>query len=361
VIEAVLFFALGFLSAGFLLLLAAPAFARRARRLERRSLEATLPMSMNELMAEKDRVRADAAVKIRKSEIELKAARDKTAEHAILVGRAREDARLLKEESARRQTAINALEAERDRLRQALAEAQEALRAKAEQAAELDEKANALQRERDEAQKERDEVSRLYEEASFSASSRQIEMVGRESDIDRLGEDVQTRNREIDRLKRERDEAREQRVLIEEELVGARAERVRLEAELSEASRASGLFTGLRDGEQADALAKLTAERDRLETRTAALMRENKKLREEVQAAQAAAAAAAAAPPATPPSPEDLRGQMAELAAQVTALAAKLEGADGAIDRILAATPAAGDGGPPSLADRIRALRERAS
>jgi len=309
-------------------------------------------------------VRADAAVQVRKAEIELKAARDKTAEHAIAVGRAREDARLLKEESARRQTAINALEGERDRLRQALAEAQEALRGKAEQAAELDAKANAMQRERDEIQKEKDDLARLYEEASFSASSQKIEMVGRESNIDRLGEEVQSRDREIERLKAERDEAREQRARLEEELVGARADRVRIEAELAEKGRAPGLFADFREGEQGEALAKLTAERDRLETRIAALMRENKRLREEVQAAQTAAAAAAAvadaARPAPPPAPEDLRGQMAELAAQVTALAARLEGPDGAIDRILAATPAADDAsGGPSLADRIRALRER--
>src|SRR5688572_6149761 len=62
VIEALMFAALGFLVAALIALLIIPAVNARAERLARRRLEALFPLSITELTAEKDHLRAEFAV-----------------------------------------------------------------------------------------------------------------------------------------------------------------------------------------------------------------------------------------------------------------------------------------------------------
>ena len=67
-IEQVLIFGLGFLVAGLLWLILLPAFWNRAVRLTRERIERALPMSLNEISAEQDRLRASFAVEQRRAE-----------------------------------------------------------------------------------------------------------------------------------------------------------------------------------------------------------------------------------------------------------------------------------------------------
>jgi hypothetical protein len=62
VIEQTMIFALGFLAAGLAALAFAPAFWRRANRLTRRQLEMQIPLSVHEILAERDQLRAEFAV-----------------------------------------------------------------------------------------------------------------------------------------------------------------------------------------------------------------------------------------------------------------------------------------------------------
>ncbi len=64
-------FALGFLVSGLLALLFLPAFWRRALRLSRRRLEMLTPLSLEEILAERDQLRAQAAVDMRRAEQRL--------------------------------------------------------------------------------------------------------------------------------------------------------------------------------------------------------------------------------------------------------------------------------------------------
>jgi septal ring factor EnvC (AmiA/AmiB activator) len=68
VIEYAMIFAAGFLAAALLALLIIPAVNRRAERLARRRVEALFPMSITELTAEKDHLRAEFAVLQRRLE-----------------------------------------------------------------------------------------------------------------------------------------------------------------------------------------------------------------------------------------------------------------------------------------------------
>jgi chromosome segregation ATPase len=67
-IEQAMIFMLGFLLAGLLALALVPAFWRRAIALTRRRLEAQVPVSVHEILAERDQLRAQNAVECRRLE-----------------------------------------------------------------------------------------------------------------------------------------------------------------------------------------------------------------------------------------------------------------------------------------------------
>jgi chromosome segregation ATPase len=122
VVETIMIFALGFVAATLIALLIIPAVNARAERLARRRAEALFPMSISELTAEKDHLRAEFAVLQRK--IERKAEEALAAKHQSM------------EELGRRAVRIEALEStltERDKviaeLERTLAETQTLLAA----------------------------------------------------------------------------------------------------------------------------------------------------------------------------------------------------------------------------------------
>ena len=102
VIEQIMVFALGFLFSGLLTLLFLPALWRRALRLSRRRLEMQMPLSMDEIVAERDQLRAEFA-------------------EALQLARANDMSEL-----GRRAASLAALEDEVANLRAQLAEAQAA-------------------------------------------------------------------------------------------------------------------------------------------------------------------------------------------------------------------------------------------
>jgi peptidoglycan hydrolase CwlO-like protein len=82
-IEILLLIALGFVTASLLALLIAPAAWRRAVRLTTAKLEATMPISVADINADKDHIRAESAVEQRRLELELEKARDRAARHLV--------------------------------------------------------------------------------------------------------------------------------------------------------------------------------------------------------------------------------------------------------------------------------------
>lgn len=86
-IQSVMLVALGFLSAGLLTLLVAPAFWARAVRMTDKRLRERLPVSEDEIRADKDRIRAEAALRIHKLEMRLEQADLRHARHRIELSR----------------------------------------------------------------------------------------------------------------------------------------------------------------------------------------------------------------------------------------------------------------------------------
>lgn len=356
-IQTFLFFGLGFLTAAFICLLFAPALRRRTERLTTRRIEARLPLTREEIQADKDRIRAEAALKQRKVEIELKAARARIAEQMVELDRQRQalgsNGDVLLERDAR----IAALEAEVEAMRATLATQDEKVAHLEDRL--VSEHADAFAR-----KSELDRLSALYEDVSLTSSSRQIEIVARETEIDRLSADLaalRNQRNEIERklrdvtadnkaareaLKGETRKAEDANRRVERLLSDLSDREDRLERRENEIARLKGKAPAF-TAEETDAAGKIAAERDRLEKKLATLTRENKKLKSQ-------------AIPARPAGESDdkLRDQLHQLAAEMVHLTATLEGPQSPIRKAIEAAQASGEGLPVSLAERIRALRE---
>jgi chromosome segregation ATPase len=113
VVETIMIFALGFVAASLIALLIIPAVNARAERLARRRAEAMFPMSIAELTAEKDHLRAEFAVLQRR--IERKAEEAMAAKHQSM------------EELGRRAVRIEALEGALTQRDKTIAELEEKL------------------------------------------------------------------------------------------------------------------------------------------------------------------------------------------------------------------------------------------
>jgi chromosome segregation ATPase len=113
-----MYFALGFLVAGLLTLLFLPAFWRRAMRLSMRRLQMLAPMSMEEVIAERDLLRAEFAVRERRMEQEMEAVKTSKAHDLAAIGRhaarvAETEAELQKAEASNREIELALREAQK--------------------------------------------------------------------------------------------------------------------------------------------------------------------------------------------------------------------------------------------------------
>ncbi len=374
-VQSVLFFILGFLCAGFLAALLGPAIWRRAVRLTRRRVEASLPLSLAEIQADKDRVRADCAMAVRKLEISLKASQEKATAQTVEIARGHEDLKAAKAEVAAKGEVASRLEARIAALESELGRREEQIQLASDKLA----KAELAVGQRS---AELAELEKLYDEASFSSSNRQIELVARESQIDKISSDVSRlrgQRKEADRRHQlALDEVRRYREELEaekkrsaeldkklERMVSALADRDeklerrekdlrRLqEAKVSNAMAASEAPAPeiIESANGTDISAdRADADRRRLEERLTTLARENKRLRNKLGEGLGGNATDDA----------ELREQMSELAAEIVNLTIRLEGADSPAARLVAGPAKSSIEGTPSLADRIRALRDRA-
>lgn len=109
-IEYAMLIALGFLAASILAVLFAGPFWRRAVRLTKKRLEATMPMTIADIEADKDRLRAEYAVRLRRLEMAHDREKENAARFLVERNKHRVEINELKEQV---RTLTNAL-AERD-------------------------------------------------------------------------------------------------------------------------------------------------------------------------------------------------------------------------------------------------------
>jgi chromosome segregation ATPase len=418
-IEPIMYFGIGFLVAALIGLVVIPLVHGRAVRLTMRRLEAATPLSMAEIQADKDQLRAEFAMSTRRLEMSVEQLKGKTTSQLAEIGKKGDAINRLKIELGEKTATIFALEARDKTLRDQLRATEDEVAAKT---------GARHDAERALADKE-SELAKLFgelDERSTLADAQKIEIVAFKTQVEALkerltdaGNDVKTvedrRDAERVALKAATHELAEERGRVdnlgrrvaeleqqvvaqttEAELLGRRAQD--LENRLGEQSRLlnqsefelkalrgeieTGRKTedGLRaaiaelDGRSSSATQRLkddkaqiqadldraVAERDRLSRELAGIKRET----EETWASERVENAL-------------LRERINDVAAEVARLASALEGPNSPIDAILAAethrdhagtavvvaaagfteaSPANGD-----LADRIRALQTHAS
>ncbi|WP_348626324.1 hypothetical protein [Aminobacter sp. AP02] len=307
---------------------------------------------------------------LRKVEVQLKASQEKVLSQAVELSRLREAQKVAAADHTTKQGVVSELEAKRGNLREEIGKRDAHIKGLAAQLAEA-------QRLLEQRAREAEEMGRLYEEATLSSSSRQIELVSRESELGKLSDDMSTLRHQRSDSDRRLSELEADNKAVREALkvetrrageldrklqemaasLGDRDEKI--EQREGELARAREQLNTPHDAPETNSMTNGAAqalERERLEGRLTVLARENKRLKGELAKAGRNAS--------TPGQDSQLREQMHELAAEVVALTARLEGPNSPISSLLGNTAefrASVNGDRPaviSLADRVRALQK---
>jgi chromosome segregation ATPase len=124
-IESVMYFGIGFLAAALLGLLFVPLVHNRAVRLTMKRLEAATPVSIAEIRADKDQLRAEFAMSTRRLEMSVEKMKAKTTTQLAELGKKTDAINQLKRELGEKTAAIFALEARDKTLRDQLRSSEE--------------------------------------------------------------------------------------------------------------------------------------------------------------------------------------------------------------------------------------------
>ncbi len=422
-VEPIMYLAIGFLVSMLFGLMIVPLVHNRAVRLTTRRLEAATPLSMAEIQADKDQLRAEFAMSARRLEMSVDQLKNKTTSQLAELGKKSDAINRMKLELGEKNATIFSLEAREKAVKEQLRATEEEFSAKTES---LRQAEQALTDKRSELSKINHELS----DRSMIADTRQVELVAVHAQIDVLKGRVDDAEKEYTatqaRLEAQRGEsdtatrnladARAQvenlsqrvtdldRQLIvqvkEAEMLGNRvndlearlatqgkllAERDFENNQLRQASAAAERTTQeLRDqivamnGGKSPALDKLRTEKAEMEEALRVARDERGKAQRDLNAIQQQAESSWATERMENAL---LRERINDIAAEVAKLAMQLEGPNSAIEAMLAAEPAipaksarpangtatngtANGGmseGGGTLAERIRALQSHAS
>ncbi|MDE2068993.1 MAG: hypothetical protein KGK01_15960 [Bradyrhizobium sp.] len=418
-VEPIMYLAIGFLVSMLFGLMIAPLIHNRAVRLTTRRMEAATPLSMAEIQADKDQLRAEFAMSARRLEMSVEQLKNKTTSQLAELGKKSDAINRMKIELGEKNAAIFALEA-REKA------GKEQLRATEEEFAAKTEALRSAEQALTDKQAELARINHELSDRSMVAESRQVELVAVRAQIEelktRVGDaekdfaatqtrltqergDSETASRELSDA-RSRVQNLSQRVIDldrqlivqvkETEMLGSRvtdletrlatqgkllAEREYENNQLRQLNEAAERTAReLRDeiaalsGGKSPAIEKLRTEKAAVEEQLRAARDERTKLQRDINAIQQQAESSWATERMENAL---LRERINDIAAEVAKLAMTLEGPNSAIEAMLAAEPAApkptkaangapANGGSPeggggTLAERIRALQYHAS
>jgi chromosome segregation ATPase len=412
-VEPAMYLAIGFLVAMLLGLTIVPLVHNRAVRLTTRRMEAATPLSMAEIQADKDQLRAEFAMSARRLEMSVDQLKHKTTSQLAELGKKTDAINRMKLELGEKNATIFSLEAREKAVK-------EQLRATEEEFATKTESLRQAEKALSDKQGELAGLKSELNDRSVMAESRQVELVAVHAQIDALKNRVGDAEKEFTttrtRLEQERNslesttrelnEARgrvenlSQRVtdldrqlvaqVKEAELLGNRvndlegrlatqgkllAERDYEANQLRQArDAAERTIKELRDelaltsGGSAPVIEKLKSEKAAVEDQLRTARDERAKLQRDINAIQQQAESSWATERMENAL---LRERINDIAAEVAKLAIQLEGPNSPIEALLAAEPAkpangatahgtAPEGGG-TLAERIRALQAHAS
>lgn len=336
-IQTALYFALGFLAAVLLALLVAPPIWRRATVLTRKRVEAETPLTLNEIQAQRDGLRAEHAMAIRKLELMLENVQAKAARQLAQSSEKERFSHKIAGASATLEKTISDLEESLASRKQELEKAQAA--------------SAAQERLLEQRGAELELLHRRLASVATNADSLKIEAVAHSARLDNLSDDLKSARQD----KRDSDE---QKRKAEAELKALRhslEQETKRNADLEKQS--STLLRQLTDSEAK--LSRREKDAERANERLRKLLAEGRKQDAAVVDVSRGKQALVYARES-----EILREEMNTLASQVVAMVAQLEGSQSPINELLAkdkdGTSVVRDADGKvilSLADRIRALQ----
>jgi chromosome segregation ATPase len=424
-VEPIMYLAIGFLVSMLFGLMIVPLVHNRAVRLTTKRMEAATPLSMAEIQADKDQLRAEFAMSARRLEMSVDQLKSKTTSQLAELGKKSDAINRMKLELGEKNATIFSLEARDKAMREQLRATEEEFTAKTEA---LRTAEQALKDKQTELAKLNGELS----DRSMMAESRQVELVAVRAQIDELKNRVTDAEKEFAatqaRLQQERGESEQathelgearsrvenlsQRVtdldrqlilqVKEAEMLGNRvndlearlatqgkllAERDYENKQVRQANEAAERTAGelrneiaaLGGGGKSPAFEKLRSEKAAVEEQLRIARDERAKLQRDINAIQQQAESSWATERMENAL---LRERINDIAAEVAKLAMQLEGPNSPIEAMLATEPAippmaarpasgiAASGatasggasdGGGTLAERIRALQSHAS
>ncbi len=419
-IEPIMYLAIGFLVSMLFGLMIVPLVHNRAVRLTTRRLEAATPLSMAEIQADKDQLRAEFAMSARRLEMSVDQLRNKTTSQLAELGKKSDAINRMKIELGEKNATIFGLEAREKAVKEQLRATEEEFTAKTEML-------RGAEKALVDKQAELAKINHELSDRSMVADSRQVELVTVRTQIEELKNRVGDAEKEFaatqTRLAQERTDSENatreltdargrvenlsQRVtdldrqliiqVKEAEMLGNRvndlearlatqgkllAEREFENNQLKQANEAAERaakelrveIAALSQGGNAPIVEKLRSEKAAVEEQLRVAREERAKLQRDINAIQQQAESSWATERMENAL---LRERINDIAAEVAKLAIQLEGPNSAIEAMLAAEPtapkpparpandtvsttAAAEGGG-TLAERIRALQSHAS
>ena len=181
ILEAVLYFVLGFLSAGLLALMISPAIWNRAVVLTKRKIESSVPLTLNEIQADKDQLRAEFAMSTRRLEMSVDELRNKASAQLAEISRKRDELSRYDAEKAERLAQIREVEAKTVELNRKLEEREMLLE-------ETKRRHDKLQEQYVETLEQLSEMRNQLADKDDELTSQRIEIAARDTRIDALSD-----------------------------------------------------------------------------------------------------------------------------------------------------------------------------
>jgi chromosome segregation ATPase len=178
-IEPIMYLAIGFLVSMLCGLMIVPLVHNRAVRLTTRRLEAATPLSMAEIQADKDQLRAEFAMSARRLEMSVEQLKNRTTSQLADLGKKTDAINRMKIELGEKNATIFSLEAREKAVKEQLRATEEEHAAKTE-ALRLAEQALA------DKQNELGKINNELNDRSMMADSRQVELVAVRTQIEEL-------------------------------------------------------------------------------------------------------------------------------------------------------------------------------
>ena len=343
-----------------LALLLAPPIWRRAVALTQKRIENSVPLTLNEIQADKDQLRAEFAMKTRKLEVDLENLQSKSSDQLIELNKRRDEVLDLKTDLQDRENRITVLESQGKELRATI----EGLEAR------LAQTTNTLASTKEQLQEKIDsftEMDARYRAMAEDVDSQKIEIISRETKLDNMENQTLKNRRDLKEAVAERDKLKsELRVMsgnmeqekkrygkLQEKNVELQAQYADLEGRLE---RRDADLARLRDSANGDDKVTVSPVLKQLEEKNDSLKEEIRSLKASLQSAQATIAEVQ-----SDDSHAIFREKISELAAKVTAVTAANEGKDSPINSAL--EQAISQTGSTSQADKaaaeIMSLAER--